>query len=498
MYERAALLASPPMDAGFKGGAPHVVTRLAASSYYAGAMLLTAVVAAAAAESRYGMLVSLGVVAGTALLIMVWAWPQLLAPGIVVGFALQPDLKFFGSSYFGPAKDGVAIAVILVAAARLTDRDFRRKLTCNPWVISFTVALLVLYVLDAGGHHDSAWLAAVRPVIETFGVFLSAYVLLRFPEGWQWCVRMALTMGIIEAVAGIAEQLLGPSRLVSSFGFPYNDVVEVVNGFLRSFGTMLDPFNYAGLVATGLVFAFFVVRRRHVQALVLALLLVGLLFAFVRTSAPIALALILLALIRGARATSAAFVLSAAVVAVCAFLLFSQPSSPGGSTATTLNGRTAEWARVLHWRVLIAGQGVGEVGSGANRVLQGGIVQVAKQGSQTTGSSTPAQAVSIDSSYLALISDVGLPGLALLIAIVLVIVGTAIRAVQSNASSGWILLGLLLVLLIDGFTRSSLTQFPFGNIVWFLLGAGLAEAERDVARAKRAPARPYEILLGDR
>jgi O-antigen ligase len=310
-------------------------------------------------------------------------------------------------------------------------------------------------------------------------------------------MRMGLTLGLLEAIVGIAEQLLGPSRLVSSFGFPYNDVVEVVHGLLRSFGTMLDPFNYAGLVAVGLVFALFGIRRGRVQVLVLALLFAGLLSAFVRTSAPIALALILLALVRGARVMSAAFILSAAVVALGAFLLFSQTSGPAGSTATTLNGRTSEWSRVLHWRVLIAGQGVGEVGSGVNRALQGSIYQVQKQGSQPTTTSTPAAAVSIDSSYLAVISDVGLPGLLLLLALVLMIAGTAVRAARSDATSGWIVLGLLLVLLIDGFTRSSLTQFPFGNIVWFLLGAGLARAERDVARATQARLRPHELVLGD-
>ncbi len=485
------------MDARVTPGATPALDRVGASTYYAGAVLLTTATALAAAESSYGLLIIIGLAAVAGLLITIWVWPFLLAPIIVLGFALQPDLKFFGSPYFGPAKDGVAIAVMLVAAIRVANREWRHQLTCNPWVVTVTLALLVLYVLDPGGPHDSAWTAEVRPVFETFGVFLAAYVLLRFRDGWRWCMRMGLAMGVLEATVGVAQQLLGPSRLVSSFGFPYNDVVQVVNGLLRSFGTMVDPFNYAGLVAAGLVFALFGIRQGRLQAFALVLLLTGLLSAFVRTSAPIALALILLALIRGARVMSAAFVLSAALVAVGAFLLFSQASGPAGSTATTLNGRTGEWSRVLHWRVLIAGQGVGEVGSGVNRALQGGILKVQKQGSQPMTTSTPAAAVSIDSSYLAVVSDVGLPGLLLLLALLLMIAITAIRAARTNATAGWIVLGLLVVLMIDGFTRSSFTQFPFGNIVWFLLGAGLAQAERDVARNAQARLRPHEILLGD-
>jgi hypothetical protein len=471
--------------------------RLTAVGYYGGAALLTAAVAIASAESRYGLLLIVGVIAAAALLVMMWVEPVILVAIVVIGFALQPDLKFFGSAYFGPAKDVIALAAIGVAAARVADRRWRRLLDCNPWIVSGTILLLVLYVLDAGGRHDSAWFAAVRPVIETFGVFLAAYVLLRSRAAWRWCVRMGVALGIIEATVGCAQQILGPTRLASTFGFPYNVVIQSVGGFLRSFGTLLDPFNYAALVSVGLVFVLFGIRSRRLQAVAIPLVLAGLLSAFVRTSALIALVLILLALMRGARVTSAALVLIAALVAVGALLIFSQPSSPGPSTAATLNGRTAEWARVLHWRVLIAGQGVGEVGTGVNRALQGGILRVQKQGAQTTSSSTPAAAVAIDSSYLATVSDVGLPGLALLLAVLLLITLTAIRAIQCNASSGWIVLGLVLVIAIDGSTRSSLTQFPFGNIAWFLTGAGLAAAERDVARAVRTRLRPHEIVLGD-
>lgn len=496
MSELRPLLASTRVDAPVKAPADIGSPLLRSGSVYAAGVALTAVTAVVSAETRLGLLAPVGLACVVALLLTLWARPHLLAPLVIIGFALQPDLKFFGSTYFGPAKDLVAVCAIVVLAVRVANRRWRSRLDCDPWIVSGVLAVLMLYVLDLGGSHDSAWAAAVRPVIEAFGLFLAAYLLLRDANAWRLCVRMMLAMGIIEAVAGCFEQLVGQNFLANTLRFPYNTVLTTVSGLPRSFGTQLDPFNYAAMVALAVPFAFFAMSRGRRQVITIALLGAGLIAALVRTSVLIAYALVLLALVRTSRAASAGFLLAASVLGVVAVLALSQSSSPQPSSVATLNGRTSEWSRVLHPQIMIAGAGAGNIGSGTSRSLQGSIVQIQKQGSQSASSApASAAATSIDSSYLALISDVGLPGLALVIAVFARIVAVGLQATRRGATAGPILLGMVLVVAIDGATRSSLTQFPFGYIALFAIGAGLAAAERQLRQPRPATERAGELLV---
>jgi hypothetical protein len=465
---------------------------------YGTAIVLTIIAALGSAFTSLGLLAIVGGAAFALLLLFMWARPTSILWLVIIGFALQPDLKFFISSYFGPAKDIIAIAAIIVTAIYVGGRRRRRQLSCDPWIVSGMLAVIALYLIDVGGSHDGVWQSAVRPVIEAFGLFLCGYVFLRTDDAWRVCVRAMLAMGLLEAVTGILDQLVGGAFLANTLGFPYNEVVIQVGPVLRSFGTQLDPFNYAAMTALTIPFAFFTMgEHRRRQATAIGLLAIGVVCAFIRTSAGIGLGLILLGLVRAGRAATAGFVLAATVLVLVAYLVNAQSAGPGPSTAATLNGRTTEWARVFHPEVLLAGAGVGQFGSGADRQLQGAIISVQKQGQQSQDQpSTTAAATSIDSSYLALISDVGLPGLLLVLAVFARIVAIGLAAIRIDSTAGSVLLGMVLVVAIDGVTRSSLTQFPFGPIALLAIGVAVAACERVLAENRRRAAAPSELFIG--
>jgi len=132
----------------------------------------------------------------------------------------------------------------------------------------------------------------------------------------------------------------------------------------------------------------------------------------------------------------------------------------------TLNGRISAWKVALgtpsHW---LFGRGVGRVGTAAYRATF--AVSPRPQ--------TPPQAAqSVDSGYIATIADVGLAGVAVLLALFTRLIVLARRRTWVREASGWVALAFLTVMMLDALTRSSFTGFPTAFLGLFLIGAALS------------------------
>ena len=146
------------------------------------------------------------------------------------------------------------------------------------------------------------------------------------------------------------------------------------------------------------------------------------------------------------------------------------------TTYLTLNGRTNIWESTLNspadW---IFGRGVGTTGTASQRAAR------------SLGGSTPAKLEAgsiVDSSYFAVIADIGVVGLAMLIAFFARILQKARAAVRRGEPAGWLATGLLTVTLLDALTRESFTGFPTAYIGLLLVGvAWAAWAEPPAASA---------------
>jgi hypothetical protein len=439
-----------------------------------------------ASAGLLALAVAVGAVALVAGAIAFRRAPQAMAVAIVLGFALQPTLVFYLSVAFGPAKDAIVLAGLLslLAAAAFGLPAERRGY--DAWLVGAIVLLLGMYLLNPAGGHGAGWSNGARLTIEAFGLFLLGYLGPRPRRTWQWALWALVGVALLNVAVGLAQQGIGVQRLVHQFGYQFGDEVRTTaGGRFRSFGTLNDPFNYAALLALALVCATFELRGR-LAVCVASLLAAGIAISYVRTELVLMAVIAALALLRVRRAPSAVGPLLAVLIAAVGLLaLTPQPTlSPrsNASVLSTLNGRTSGWSELLASpSELLAGRGVGAVGSGLARSATTGIY---RPGRFTPGSS-PAVAQegdlrNVDSTYLATLADVGLLGLVLIVAILgrmLVLIRPGRRG---DGRALWTCLGLWLVVALDALTRSSLSAFPYGFIALYLLGCSLARREAEL------------------
>lgn len=416
--------------------------------------------------------------------------PHVMAAVVVCGFAVQPTLVFFVSSAFGPAKDVIVSAgmLSLLASAVFGGLPPERR-RYDAWLLGAIVVLLGMYTVNPAGGHAAQWSNGTRLVFEAFGLFLIGYLGPDPRRTWRWAAGALLGVALLNVAFGLAQQGIGVQRLVHQFGYQFGDEVRTTTGGqFRSFGTLDDPFNYAALLALALVCATLKVRRRRLAAALAALLALGIASSFVRTELTLMAVIAAVLLVRARRLPSAAALLLAALVAAVGLLtLLPQPAvSPTSRSSIlgTLNGRTTGWGELLSDPSdLVAGRGVGAVGSGLARSATAGIYQPGRfQAGQAPAAARAEELRSVDSSYLATLADVGFAGLALLI----VILGRMLVLMRLGrpgpSSAMWTSLGIWLVVVLDATTRSSITAFPYGFIALYLLGLSLARREGELGQ----------------
>jgi O-antigen ligase len=151
-----------------------------------------------------------------------------------------------------------------------------------------------------------------------------------------------------------------------------------------------------------------------------------------------------------------------------------------GSANIVLNGRVDAWKAALgpepgDW---VLGRGVGQVGTAAERATYS-----ISRPSETELSYSTA----VDSGYLATVADVGVVGLAVLLALYGRLVALGIASARRDEDAGWVALALLGALLIAALTGSAFTGFPTAFLALLLVGVALAagreEAEPSTAQA---------------
>jgi hypothetical protein len=462
------------------------------------ALVITFTVAALEVVADGALLGIVGGVVGLALVYLMIRWAGLIPVLIILGFALQPALKFYISDGFGPAKDAAVVIAIAAIIASFLRRRWGLEISAashpkpDLLLIVGVLAFLALYAINPAGDHGSEWATGARLVVEAFALLLVGYLGFTPVRTWQWLVAAVLIMAAVETVAGIAQQFIGVDRLVRNFGYLYGEQVrQVAGGALRSFGTLDDPFNYAALVLLGFIVAVHARLPRAVKVPVAVILAVGVVVSFDRTDIVLMILTAALWMARRRLAAPAIGVLVAAALVGAAYIgtndaLPAAQGSGAASTLLSLNGRIDPWGTVLaDPGNLLGGAGVGATGAGAARSQVNGIVST---GHSQSGVAPPPALTSnalstlgtLDSSYLATLSDVGLVGLLLLLFIAARMIILAARACRTGSSAGWVALGTVGLLLLDATTRSSLTAFPFGFIGLYVFGASLAAAQAEV------------------
>jgi hypothetical protein len=457
-----------------------------------------AVLAVVAGYSAIGIVVGAAITVVLVALMTRWAW--LIPALVIVGFAVQPALKFYVSDAFGPVKDVAVLVSIAAVAATILRRRFGLRDTTSrlrrpdPVLIVAVLAFIALYAINIGGDHDINWANGARLVVEAFSLLLLGYLGPVTERAWPWVIRSVIAMAIIESTVGLAQQVIGVDRLVGVFGYVYGaQVRQVAGGALRSFGTLDDPFNYAALVLLGFIVATQSRLPRRWKLPLLALIGAGVVVSFDRTD------IVLLVLAIGLWLARENLRVAAAALVAVTFLLaglyvLSSSAAPGSnesqlSVLLSLNGRVDAWSIVLAQPdKLLGGDGVGTTGTGLARSQVSGVLPTVRFGPAASAASTQGgNAQNLDSSYLATLADVGLVGLALLLFIAGRAVTLGSRAAVLGSSAGWTALGTVGLLFLDSTTRTSLTAFPFGYVCLYVLGAALAAGEIQSSTARTRP-----------
>jgi O-antigen ligase len=408
----------------------------------------------------------------------------LVAPHVVVAlmiplFAFIPAAKIFLTPLVGPVKDllTLAAAVATVAVLVLKPARARGRTLPDQWVLLAVGLLLGLYVVNVGGGHGAAWGQGLRLTSEPLVLLIAGFTLADRKRALRWALVSLIATACATAFYGLVQQAVGPWTLVG-WGYSFSEQVRSYNGHLRSFSTFDDPFGYAAFLLFGLTAVFFWMRRGVLAAACALLIVSGLAVSFVRTAALIVTALVGLWLARKGLSTSSVLVTAASIVAMVSLLV-----TGAGATETrtyssdtsnlTFNGRISAWKTALgppsQWPF---GRGVGKVGTAAYRTTY----------VLAPGPKAAAHARAVDSGYLATIADVGLAGVAVLLALLARLVVLAWRGTRRGHPASWLALALLTVLMLDAVTRSSFTGFPTAFLGLLIVGLALSTAARDGAK----------------
>jgi len=439
------------------------------------------------AVSRYGAPKGLGLTIGGCVFVVVVSCfvllPHVSVAGTIFYFAMLPTLKVFGSGLLGGTKDVISLAAASAALVLIVQRRAgRAPVRIDRAVLVLLAFVAVLYLLDIGGNlsgqsrYGLAWFHGVRLFAEPVSLLLVGLSLRDPRRTFRWAATALAVTAVVVASYGMFQQVLGIDRLMS-IGYTYGAEVRQIGPRLRSFGTLEEPFSYAGfLLLAGAVIALRE-RLRPSSVAILSFVALGLLFSYVRTAAVIVVALVGLFLARRGNVRSALVLTAAAAIAAAAFIVGgSDVQSQRAVRVTpnkylTLNGRTNVWSQALgHSRsTWLLGRGVGAVGTASQRATQ------SLTGTKSQ-SSTAKRGTIVDSAYLAIATDIGFIVLAIFLALLGRLLLLSWRFAAAGAAEGWVALGLLVVMLFDALTRESLTGFPTAYVGMLLVGLALASA----------------------
>jgi putative inorganic carbon (HCO3(-)) transporter len=279
----------------------------------------------------------------------------------------------------------------------------------------------------------------------------------------DWLVTILMVNGVITALWGIAQQVVGSTRLYE-LGYAYNTVIRNSHGHLRSFSTFEQPFSFAFflmvvvLVATPVVLSDPRRLRNRVFLFCVPLLGLGMILALVR-GAWLGLAIGWLYLgLRRHRILLLALPVGAA--AVVALLLLPGTFGSSALSSSSLHQRFDSWHRNLD-HVLRHPQGTGIGSSGA----------AAAKTAYLTGARH--HTFQPDNYYFKEIYELGIPGLLLFVWLLFAAFWNADRkSVRIRGPDGALALGVAAS--VVGVAAASLVSTyleisPMDLMFWLLL-----------------------------
>lgn len=411
--------------------------------------------------------------------------PHLVIAGTIALFAVVPALKVFTNPAVGAVKDLATVAAVS-AAVLLYVFERRRP---DRWAGLLVLLLLALYVLNVGRSHNTAWAQGVRLTAEPLLLLLVGLIAPNPRRNLRYAIASLIVVGCGVAFYGLVQQALGVFRL-ESLGYTFGQQLRTISGTLRSFGTLDEPFAYAAFLMFAVAGVIFWLRRGALAWAAGTLLLLGLAASYVRTTLLVGIAFGALLLIRWQYTTAALFLVAAMAIVASVTLVnatgtqtqsFKVYASHGnvqlisratlGSSDLVLNGRIGAWQAALgrNPAAWLFGRGVGKVGTAAQRASSAFIPT-----SGTANGQSKTQTTAVDSGYIATVADVGLVGLAVMLALFGRLIALGIRYARKNIIAGWVALALIACMMLDALTRASFTGFPTAFIGLLLVGIALA------------------------
>lgn len=430
------------------------------------------------------LLVGTAVLAGTVLAFVVA--PHVAFAAAVAWFTVLETVRVQVSPATGATKELIAVAatsaVVIVIAHRRVSRV--------PWRVDGPALVLSglflgLYVFNLGGGisgesgYGAPWFHGTRLASEPLILMLAGMLLPAPRRSLRWGLISLVSAACLASLYGVVQQRIGVNGLMDA-GYVYGEQVRQIGDQLRSFGTLGDPFAYAALLGFAVAALMLAFRSRPVVWLAGAIVGVGLLTSLVRTAAILLVAVLGVWLARRGQTRFAVIVTVAALVAGAA--LFSAASGKketrlvqaSPTMFVTLNGRTNIWKATLEtpgeWTF---GRGVGVVGTASERATRG-LGSISSESDEGGGV--------VDSAYFATIADVGLVGLFLLLGLLARLAARARHAALGGDWAGWLALGFLAIILLDGVTRESFTAFPTAYVGFLILGLAAAAWENEPIR----------------
>jgi hypothetical protein len=272
-------------------------------------------------------------------------------------------------------------------------------------------------------------------------------------------VTILMATGVITAVIGLAQQVVGASQL-NSLGYQYNSTIRFAGSYLRSFSTFNQPFPFAFFLVVvlliGLSVALADVRRTRNRLFLLGLplLVVGLASTLVR-GAWIGLAAGLVYL--GWRRYRVLFLV--VPVALLALLYLPGSITTAAVSGASLAERGSGWQANLQQVVAHPlGAGIAATGSSAAKVaaLQGG-----------------ASTYQPDNYYFKTVYELGIIGLwVLVVALVTILASTDRKALRLPGEDGALVLGIaanVVAAITASLVATYFEIFPMDVLFWLLL-----------------------------
>ena len=400
--------------------------------------------------------------------IAIWSRPQ---RGLLLLVALVP---YDGLLLIAPQVSGInawkeVLLGFTLAASFNPKWNTVPERTLPPWVVPFA-ALVAVAVLT------TLWASPLQAVVGlkvTFFGALTAVVAWRCPfrrADVDRLVTVLAVTGVVVALVGIGQQLLGPERL-HELGYAYNSVIRFTGGFMRSWSTFNQPFPFAFflmlvLLITGSVALADPGRlRNRLILLATPVLLAGMAVAVVRAAwIGLFAGWCYLAFTRHRRLLAFAPLVGGLVIAALvlgAATFFSPPS---------VAARYDRWRQIPE--VVISaplGMGIGTAGAAAARAetLTGGDPTFDPSRVETT-----RLVFQPDNSYVKVAYELGVLGLGLFILLLVAVLVAARRAEHEPDVAGFApgVTALVIAAAAASLAATFFEIFPLDYLFWLLVG----------------------------